>query len=202
MRLFLSRLCGSLTVAASVLALPVAGRRAGLTTAGRRRRQVLRRRQPSQTKPPPSRSGRSAARRRPSLLAEDTRSLFAPTWNMFQLSGRVSSVSGDPARWQRYQDLRDGLLFTQGRVLHETADWNGSFTADNVGWRDQRYIGNYERIGVFRINGLWDEIPQFYSVDTRTRVRRARRRVCSCWTTTHNARGASTRTCRSHRNSI
>ena len=45
-----------------------------------------------------------------------------------------------------------------------TARWR----ADNVGWRDQRYFGNYERIGLFRITGLWDEIPQFYSVDTRT----------------------------------
>ncbi len=87
---------------------------------------------------------------------------------MFQLSGRVSSISGDPARWQRYQDLGDGLLFTQGRVLHETPDWNGSFSADNVGWRDQRYTGSYERIGFLKINGLFDEIPQFYSVDTRT----------------------------------
>ena len=87
---------------------------------------------------------------------------------MFQLSGRVSSVSGDPARWQRYQDLGDGLLFTRGRVLHETPDWNGSFSADNVGWSDQRYIGSYERIGFLKINGLFDEIPQFYSVDTRT----------------------------------
>ena len=87
---------------------------------------------------------------------------------MFQLSGRVSSISGDPARWQRYQDLGDGLLFTQGRVLHETPDWNGSFSADNVGWRDQRYSGSYERIGFLKINGLFDEIPQFYSVDTRT----------------------------------
>ena len=89
---------------------------------------------------------------------------------MFQLSGRVSSISGDPARWQRYQDLRDGLLFTQGRVLRETPDWNGSFSADNVGWRDQRYFGSYERIGLLKINGLWDEIPQFYSVDTTHRV--------------------------------
>ena len=87
---------------------------------------------------------------------------------MFQLSGRVSSISGDPARWQRYQDFGDGLLFTQGRVLHETPDWNGSFSADNVGWSDQRYSGSYERIGFLKINGLFDEIPQFYSVDTRT----------------------------------
>jgi hypothetical protein len=36
---------------------------------------------------------------------------------MFQLSGRLSSIEGDPARWQRYEDLRDGLLFTTGRLL-------------------------------------------------------------------------------------
>ena len=104
----------------------------------------------------------------PDPLAEDTRSLFAPRWNMFQLSGRLSSVSGDPARWQRYQDIRDGLLFTQGRVLRETPDWNGTVAADNVGWRDQRYFGSYERIGLLKVHGMWDEIPQFYSVDTQT----------------------------------
>ena len=87
---------------------------------------------------------------------------------MFQLSGRWSSVSGDPARWQRYQDLRDGLLFTTGRALHETPEWNGTVGADNVGWRDQRYFGTYERFGLLQITGLWDEIPQFYSVDTKT----------------------------------
>jgi hypothetical protein len=37
-----------------------------------------------------------------------------------------------------------------------------------VGWRDQRYSGSYERIGHFTVSGLWDQIPQFYSVDTRT----------------------------------
>ena len=61
-----------------------------------------------------------------------------------------------------------GCSSPQGRVLHETPDWNGSFSADNVGWRDQRYSGSYERIGFLKINGLFDEIPQFYSVDTRT----------------------------------
>ena len=87
---------------------------------------------------------------------------------MFQLSGRLSSVSGDPARWQRYQDIRDGLLFTEGRVLRETPEWNGTLAVDNVGWRDSRFVGSYERVGLLKVNGLWDEIPQFYSVDTAT----------------------------------
>ena len=40
--------------------------------------------------------------------------------------------------------------------------------ADNVGWRDQRYTAEYQRTGKFVISGLWDQIPQFYSVDTKT----------------------------------
>jgi MtrB/PioB family decaheme-associated outer membrane protein len=103
-----------------------------------------------------------------SPLLDTSRSLFDPAWNMFQLSGRVSSVDGDPARWQRYEDLRDGLLFTTGRVLRETPAWSATAGADNVGWRDQRYFGSYERIGRFAVSGLWDQIPQFYSIDTAT----------------------------------
>ena len=101
-------------------------------------------------------------------LSDTSTSLFAPRWNQLQLSGRLSSISGDPARWQRYEDLRDGLLFTGVRLLRETPEWRGTVEADNVGWRDQRYFGTYERVGRLQIRALWDEIPQFYSVDTRT----------------------------------
>src|SRR6185436_9436924 len=101
-------------------------------------------------------------------LADDSTSLFAPRGNMFQLSGRFASVEGDPARWQRYEDLRDGLLFTTGRLLRERPEWSARLTADNLGWRDQRYSGSFERTGRFVVSGLWDQIPQFYSVDTRT----------------------------------
>ena len=66
-------------------------------------------------------------------LADDSTSLFAPRWNMFQLSGRLASIEGDPARWQRYEDLRDGLLFTTGRLLRERPEWSASLTADNRG---------------------------------------------------------------------
>jgi MtrB/PioB family decaheme-associated outer membrane protein len=97
-------------------------------------------------------------------------SLFEPTWHQFEVGGRFSSVSGDPARWQRYQDLRDGLLFTKARYAHEDPGgiWLFRASADNVGYRDQRYSANYERTGKLVISGLWDEIPQFYSVDTKT----------------------------------
>src|SRR4029079_8408607 len=47
-------------------------------------------------------------------------------------------------------------------------DWAFRAAADNVGYRDQRYFADYERTGRFRVTGRWDEIPQFYSVDTAT----------------------------------
>jgi MtrB/PioB family decaheme-associated outer membrane protein len=101
---------------------------------------------------------------------EAPRSLFAPTWHQFLFAGRLSSVSGDPARWQRYQDLRDGVLFSDARIAREdpAGNWQVRGTADNVGWRDQRYFGEYERTGRLKLSGLWDQIPQFYSVDTAT----------------------------------
>src|SRR3954452_5593070 len=101
---------------------------------------------------------------------EPAHSLFEPTWHEFMLGGRFSSVSGDPARFQRYQDVRDGLLFTGGRYAVEQpqGDWSLHALADNVGWRDQHYFANYDRPGRFVVSGTWDQIPQFYSVDTKT----------------------------------
>ena len=101
---------------------------------------------------------------------DDTRSLFDSTWRQFQIGGRFSSEEGDPARWQRFRDLRNGILLTNARYQHEWAETGQLFrvAADNVGWRDGRYLGLLERPGRFTITGSWDGIPQFYSVDTRT----------------------------------
>jgi len=99
-----------------------------------------------------------------------TRSLFDQTWHQFQFGGRFNDVNGDPARFQRYQDYRDGVLFTDFRYANEdpAGAWLFRGTADNLGFRDQRFSVNYERTGRIKISGLWDEIPQFYSVDTQT----------------------------------
>ena len=112
----------------------------------------------------------AAAQAAQSTTPDASRSLFEQTWNQFQFGGRLSSIDGDPARWQRYQDLRDGVLFTDARYSREDpgGSWLFRGTADNVGYRDQRYSGVYERPGRFTVSGLWDQIPQFYSVDTKT----------------------------------
>jgi MtrB/PioB family decaheme-associated outer membrane protein len=102
--------------------------------------------------------------------AAESPGLFEPTWRQFQIGGRFTNISGDEARAQRYQDLRSGVLFTDARYANEDANgtWQYRLTADNVGYRDQKYTGSYQRTGKLTITGLWDQIPQFYSIDTKT----------------------------------
>src|SRR4249919_1117499 len=127
---------------------------------------------PSFTSPAASEtSANGAGQQAPATTpAEPTGSLFDETWHQFELGGRFSSINGDPARFQRYQDLRDGVLFTNARYGKEDpgGKWLFHSGADNVGWRDQKFFAHYERAGRLKISGLWNQIPQFYSVDTMT----------------------------------
>jgi MtrB/PioB family decaheme-associated outer membrane protein len=109
-----------------------------------------------------------AAETPPAVENGDSQSLFGETWRQVEAGGRWSSVDGDPARFQRYEDIRDGFLLDKVRWATQRDTWLFQFGADNVGWRDQRYRATYERAGRFSVTGLWDEIPQFYSIDTRT----------------------------------
>src|SRR5688572_1008332 len=123
---------------------------------------------PAQGQNPPAAVQETAPAAAPA--ADGSRSLFALEPNQFEFAARVTSIDGDPARFQRYGDFRDGVLFTAGRFTREGpgGEWSLHATADNVGWRDQRFAGTYERTGKFVLSGSWDQIPQFYSVDTST----------------------------------
>jgi MtrB/PioB family decaheme-associated outer membrane protein len=128
---------------------------------------------PGQAAPPPDKGAAPATQvAAPSGTAdpEAAISLFELAPNQVEIGGRLTTISGDPARFQRYQDFRDGLLFDGARFSRdeETGAWLFRAAADNVGWRDQRYAAEYENVGRFRISAFWDQIPQFYSVDTRT----------------------------------
>ena len=84
----------------------------------------------------------------PAPPADDTsRSLFDPNPREFLIGGRFTSVDGDPARYQRYQDERDGLLFSNFRYSFAKPDgtWDFHTRAENVGYRDQEFMANYSR---------------------------------------------------------
>src|SRR6476619_6059556 len=94
----------------------------------------------------------------PAAASEPSRSLFEVTPRQFQIGGRLSNIAGDPARFQRYQDLGNGLVFSDGRYEHADVAASSIFhaTANNVGWEDQRYTADYHRTGKFSVSGLWD----------------------------------------------
>ena len=93
------------------------------------------------------------------------------TANRIDFGVRVGTVSGDPARWQRYRDLRNGPVINRFDVVFVENDWQWAIAGDHVGYRDQRYQLSAERPGRLRVSFLWDQIPLFISEDTLTLYR-------------------------------
>ncbi|MGD9904912.1 MAG: MtrB/PioB family outer membrane beta-barrel protein [Vicinamibacterales bacterium] len=81
---------------------------------------------------------------------------------------RLNDIDGDAARFQRYRDLRPGLYGNNALVGRRTEDWNIEAQAWNIGYRDQRYQVGFQRVGRLTASFLWDQIPLFFSRDTRT----------------------------------
>jgi MtrB/PioB family decaheme-associated outer membrane protein len=81
---------------------------------------------------------------------------------------RFTSVSGDPARFQRFRDLGDGLFVETFRQHAERNGWLLSAEADHVARRDQRYFVSAQRPGLLTVSFEWDQIPLRISEDTRT----------------------------------
>lgn len=92
----------------------------------------------------------------------------APINGWVDLGVRGSSLDGDPARYQRYRDLGDGLFLETFRQDGERNGWMYSAGADHLARRDQRYFANLERPGRLRVFFEWDQIPLLISEDTRT----------------------------------
>ena len=81
---------------------------------------------------------------------------------------RVSTVAGDEARFQRYRDLRSGIYGNAGLAGRRTEDWTFEAQAWNIGYRDQRYQLDVQRVGRLTGTFLYDQIPLWISADTRT----------------------------------
>lgn len=82
--------------------------------------------------------------------------------------GRFTQVDGDEARFQRYRDLRPGVYGNNIVVGKRTEDVSIEAQAWNVGYRDQKYQVDFQRVGRLKASFLWDQIPLYISADTRT----------------------------------
>lgn len=81
---------------------------------------------------------------------------------------RLDSFTGDRARYNRFRDLRDGVFVDRFRLHKETGDWAAIGEAHHVGYRDQRFAGQFESFGRLKAGFIWDQIPLFISGDTRS----------------------------------
>src|SRR5215831_2906971 len=86
----------------------------------------------------------------------------APTNGAVDVGAQFTSVSGDEARYQRYRDLRSGVLVDGFHLTHAKNDWTFNVTANHVGYRDQKYTGEINKAGKLTIAFSWDQIPLFY----------------------------------------
>lgn len=89
-----------------------------------------------------------------------------PSLGKIDLAPRITSTTGDEARYERYRDLRDGV-YASVVFGKETDDYLADFKADNIGYRDQKYVLNYKR-SKLKFNFMWDSIPLNYSYMTLT----------------------------------
>ena len=65
----------------------------------------------------------------------------------FGVRGTSFGVDSDPARFQRYRDVRDGGTVDRFRLFKDTDAYRYNLQADHVGYRDQRFSGTYTNYG-------------------------------------------------------
>jgi MtrB/PioB family decaheme-associated outer membrane protein len=103
-------------------------------------------------------------------FSQEAGSSFTPAAaeGMFDVGVRGTSLNGDPARYERYRDLGDGMFLETIRFDRNKNGWFFDAIGEHVGRRDQRFIGNIVQPGKWKIRGMWDQIPMLMSVTTQT----------------------------------
>jgi MtrB/PioB family decaheme-associated outer membrane protein len=104
------------------------------------------------------------------VTAQDAATLSLPPVNQVDVGirGTAFGNGSDEARFQRYRDVRNGVTVDRFRLSKDTDAHRYSLQADSVGYRDQRFSASYVNYGRLKASAEWNQIPLFYSQDTRT----------------------------------
>jgi MtrB/PioB family decaheme-associated outer membrane protein len=113
-------------------------------------------------------SGAVAAATPPAPQRDFPVAASTPSLGRVDFGLRGDNLAGDRARYNRFRDLRDGAFVDRFKLAKETASWAFLGRAENVGYKDQRFFGEYESFGRLKAGFLWDQIPLFISGDTRS----------------------------------
>ena len=98
----------------------------------------------------------------------ETPAFLPPNQIDISLRGTSYGSDSDPARYQRYRDVRDGGTVDRFRLFKDTNAYRYTLQADHLGYRDQRFSANFTNFGRVKASFEWNQIPLFYSQDTRT----------------------------------
>src|SRR4051794_40128795 len=97
------------------------------------------------------------APRAPAAAAPASQPASQPMSGEADFGGRASSISGDPARFQKYRDLRDGPTLDRARYRRSRERWEFNASLDHAGYRDQRYTAGFNQYGKLKATFQWDQ---------------------------------------------
>jgi MtrB/PioB family decaheme-associated outer membrane protein len=109
------------------------------------------------------------------VRAQQTQTPPSPTpkFGQVDFGFRADSVDGDVARYNRFRDLREGAFLDRFRFNRVEQTWLFEAEANNVGYRDQRYLADYQSIGKLKARFEWNQVPLFAAKQTRSLYRDA-----------------------------
>ena len=86
----------------------------------------------------------------------------------FGFRGTTFADNSDEARYQRYQDLRNGAFGENVRWGADSDMQYWDVRATHLGYRDQQYAANYNKFGKVKMSVEFSQIPLNFSDVTRT----------------------------------
>lgn len=100
------------------------------------------------------------------VWAQDKPQQTSPSSGTISVGGRFTSTDGDEARYERYQDLRNGANVN---ILYNrtTENWTFDLSASNIGYRDGNYVANFNSRRI-RASVMFDQTPLNYMYGART----------------------------------
>jgi len=101
----------------------------------------------------------------PAAPAASAPAPFTPKFGQFDFGYRADDVEGDEARYNRFRDLRDGVVFDRFHFQREEQTWLFRAEANNVGYRDQRYFADVRTIGKLKASFEWNQVPLFSAAE-------------------------------------
>jgi MtrB/PioB family decaheme-associated outer membrane protein len=108
-----------------------------------------------------SRIGMAQTPAKPPPQAPAPPAAIVPSLGSIDFGFRGTGTDVDEARYERYRDLRTGAA-SRFQVGKETPTYWVDAKAFNIGYRDQRYVLDYDRSKV-DFSFLWDSIPTNFS---------------------------------------